>query len=202
MTTTRIVNGVCCIDTSDQTQGKLLKWKVDYTPGAFLSLDQKVSILDCDVQIVMPKSDLKVILPKLYVYFTGGVQNSVDGTCITIMKGSTVTTTQSNLSESILMLDLVNIFDIDIPGDTIYTYLFYESKVPYDFTVANQLWEGKIMAWDYRYSKTDSLDLVNYFDNTSPAQFPYLKELMTPIYQAHTKKKLSNNVLITFVVKA
>lgn len=189
MTTPKCIsNYLCLFDTQDQLNWRELLWKIDATNGGMIETSRTYKLQKCDFQFVIPKDQIKIIIPQIYVMFTSGVTNTYDGTCATIMRGSDITTTQSNLNQTIFLLNLTNTYDISIPGDTTYSYFIYSTEVPYEIQATSQIWNGKLYIWDYRNIKTDPYDL-QYFDATINSQFPYLKPMLTPTVHTISEKK-------------
>lgn len=195
-----ILNLMCCIDTQDQTSFSVLNWKFNSNPGGYILSNKTYTLKDCTFLMMIPKDSIKLILPQLLVLFTSGVNNSTDGNVVTIMKESNATTTQTNLGATGFILNLIDSFDLSIPGDTIYTYFLYKTNIEYEFSSTAQEWNGIIKTWDYRRSKSDVYD-IQYLDETTNSQFPYLKSMNIPVIQNGENKKLANHLILTMCVK-
>lgn len=191
---------MCCIDTQDQTSFSVLNWKFNSNPGGYILSNKTYTLKDCTFLMMIPKDSIKLILPQLLVLFTSGVNNSTDGNVVTIMKESNATTTQTNLGATGFILNLIDSFDLSIPGDTIYTYFLYKTNIEYEFSSTAQEWNGIIKTWDYRRSKSDVYD-IQYLDETTNSQFPYLKSMNIPVIQNGENKKLANHLILTMCVK-
>lgn len=195
-----IINLLCCIDTDNQQNIYELLWRFNSNPGGYIVSNKTYILKDCTFIMLLPKDSMKLILPQLLVLFSSGVTNANDGNVITIMKGPVATTTQSNIGNTGIILNLIETFDISIPSDSIYTYFLYRSNIEYEFTSTAQEWSGTIKSWDYRRSKSEPYDL-QYFDETTNSQFPYLKSLNTPVIQQGSNKKISNNIILSMCIE-